>query len=235
MTKIGQLHWLALTAIAMSFPVSAQTIQDLASITQAAEEFIATEAAAAVSGEVQVTAGRLDQRLQMPACSLALQRFLPPGGRLLGDTTVGIRCDSPQPWTLYVPVKVTVYGQVLVVTRALARDAIVGTADLALERRDLGSLYGGYLSDPAQAVGMVLRRSLAPGAALEPAALAPQELVRRGQRVMLVSRGAGIEVRAEGEALADGARGEWIQVRNATSKRVVEGTVVEPGVVQVPL
>lgn len=235
MTNIRHILAISMLAVAASLPAGAQTIQDPATVTKAAEEFIAEAAQQATPGEAQVTVGRLDERLQLPACASALHRFLPPGARTMGDTTVGVRCDSPKPWTLYVPVRVSMYAQVLVATRPLSRGALLGPDDLKLERRELGALYGGYLTDSAQANGMVLRRSLVPGATIEPSALEAQTLVQRGQGVVLVSRGAGLEVRAAGEALASGARGEWVQVRNTSSKRIVEGTVIEAGVVQVPL
>jgi flagella basal body P-ring formation protein FlgA len=38
-----------------------------------------------------------------------------------------------------------------------------------------------------------------------------------------------------GKALADGVAGQRVQVRNLSSRRVVEGTVVAPGLIRVSL
>jgi flagella basal body P-ring formation protein FlgA len=234
-TRIGQQLLVFVLGFAAACPISAQSIQDLTAVTKAAQDYIAAAAQQATPGEAEVTVGRLDERLQLPACAATLQLFLPPGARTMGDTTVGVRCDEPKPWTLYVPVRVSVYAQVLVATRPLQRGALLQADDLKLERRELGTLYGGYLSQTEQALGMVIRRSLMPGAVVEPSAVEARTLVQRGQSVVLVSRGAGIEVRAAGEALASGALGAWVQVRNLSSKRIVEGTVIEGGIVEVPL
>jgi flagellar basal body P-ring formation protein FlgA len=63
----------------------------------------------------------------------------------------------------------------------------------------------------------------------------PQRLVRRGETVTVVSRSGGIEVRAGGTALTDGARGERIRVRNDSSRRIVEGVVTAAGRIEVTL
>jgi len=234
-TKIGHRLSALMLTIAATCPAGAQSVQDLGAVTKAAQDYIAAAAQQATPGEVEVTLGRLDERLQLPACAAALQLFLPPGARTMGDTTVGVRCDAPKPWTLYVPVRVNMYAQVLIATRPLQRGAVLQADDLKLERRELGGLYGGYLNHAEQAVGMVMRRSLMPGAVVEPSAVEARTLVQRGQSVVLVSRGAGIEVRAAGEALASGPLGALVQVRNLSSKRIVEGTVTDTGLVEVPL
>ena len=52
---------------------------------------------------------------------------------------------------------------------------------------------------------------------------------------MLVASVRGIEVLAEGEAMADGTPGGRIKVLNLTSKRVVEGEVESSSRVRVAL
>jgi flagellar basal body P-ring formation protein FlgA len=59
----------------------------------------------------------------------------------------------------------------------------------------------------------------------------PPELVRRGERVTLQAAGGTIAVQVEGEALAGGALGERVRVRNLATRRVVEGTVGGEGLV----
>ena len=58
-------------------------------------------------------------------------------------------------------------------------------------------------------------------------------LVRRGQIVTLVAGGGPVEIRTTGKALADGAAGERVRVRNERSNRIVEGVVAEDGTVRV--
>ena len=49
----------------------------------------------------------------------------------------------------------------------------------------------------------------------------------------ILSEAGGIQVRMNGEALADGTQGKVVRVRNASSKRIVEGEVIAKGMVKV--
>lgn len=210
-------------------------LQSLESIRGAAESFLAEQVAPPPTGRTEITAGRLDQRLRLAACSEPLESFLPPSGRTVGNTTVGVRCNGEKPWTLYVPVRVALYTEVLVAARPLARGERVAAGDLMPTERDVSGVQGGYLTDPAQAVGHVVRRAVAAQAILAPKMIEAPHLVEKGQRVVLVAATGGVEVRMSGTALADGSLGEQIQVRNLSSSRVVEGRVIDQGTVQVNL
>lgn len=180
-----------------------------------------------------VTVGDLDPRLQLPRCQTALSAFATGTQRLIGATTVGIRCNGAKPWTLYVSARTSVFEKVLVTAYSLRRNHVLTAADLRVERRDLATLPRAVLEQPKQAIGQVLRRSLDGGQTLSFDFLSPPRLVRRGQRVTLMAMAGGVEVRMGGKALNDGAKGDVIRVRNTSSKRIVQGTVVAAGRVQV--
>lgn len=185
--------------------------------------------------DITVTTGRLDPRLRLAACADGLEAFLPPGAGSGRGGTVGVRCNGPRPWVLYVPVTVRETREVVVLARPLGQDAVIGADDLALERRDVSRLAGGYFAADDLPVGQVLRRPLPAGAVVGPRQVAPRKLVRRGGQVILAARVQGLAVRMTGIALADAAAGDRIQVRNLSSKRVVEGVVGADGSVEVPL
>lgn len=187
------------------------------------------------AGHVQIEVGSLDPRLRLPACPTPLSAFLPPGRRLGGNVTIGVRCEAQRPWTIYVPARVKTFVEVAVIDRPVARGEAVDAADLRLEVRDVGGLRTGYYTRIEDATGMIARRSLSRGAPLSANMLARPTLVRRGERVTLVAGNAAIQVRTEGRALRDGTRGQLIAVRNVRSNRVIEGVVVSPGIVEVRL
>jgi len=183
----------------------------------------------------QVTAARLDPRLRLASCAEPLVAFTPPGQRSVGSTTVGVRCGAPVSWTVYVQATVALIQPVLVVRRPLPRGSVLTAADVDVQEQDVARLVTGYLVDLKDIEGMVLRRSVAAGAVLNPSLVQHPVSVRRGERVTILGQVGGIEVRMEGQALMDGARGEVIRVRNLSSGRDVEGVVVAPGVIQVRL
>mgnify|MGYP006202654589 CR=1 FL=1 len=65
--------------------------------------------------------------------------------------------------------------------------------------------------------------------------LQPDVLVRRGQQVTLIAANGGVQIRAQGQALTEGAADERVRVQNVSSLKVVEGVVESDGVVRVGL
>jgi flagella basal body P-ring formation protein FlgA len=178
-------------------------------------------------------AASLDARLRLPDCSTALACDAPTGA-FKATQTVAVYCTAPA-FRVHVPLTVQAWVEAVVVTRPLARGVAIGAADVRLERRELAQLPYGYMTDPGQALGQLTARALAAGHALLPRQLRAGALVRRGDTITLLARRGGMAVRMQGEALGEGAAGTRVRVRNARSQRVVEGTVVAAGLVELGL
>ncbi len=182
-----------------------------------------------------VTVGRLDSRLKLAACTEELVAFTPPGRKRTGRTTVGVRCDGTRPWSLYVPVTVSVMGDVVVATRDLLRGQMVSPSDVRLEQRDLTLLHTGYLSTLDLAVGKRVKRTIRQGRIVKPVQIATPALIKKGAEVTIKASSERIQITTKGKALSSGGIGERIRVRNLRSNKVVEATVVNAGTVQVDL
>ena len=50
------------------------------------------------------------------------------------------------------------FREVVVMTRPLRRESVIGEGDVSLRERDVGTLNQGFLTSPEQAVGMKLLR-----------------------------------------------------------------------------
>lgn len=183
----------------------------------------------------QVEATSLDERLRLPACAKAPSAFMPQGNNGRGAITVGVRCDAPVAWTLYVPVRISQSMQVLVLTRSLNRGEIITPDMLSFQSRDTATLPYGYLSNLADATGKTAKRPLVAGSVLSPDAMEMQRIIKRGQSVTVFSHIGGLEVRAQGTALSDAGQGERLKVENNTSRRVVEGIVRNADTIEVAM
>ena len=192
----------------------------VASIRAAAEGAVAAGPGATISASV-------DDRLRLPRCPQELAALPHATG------TVEVSCPAPAGWRLYVPVRISRAGPVLVLTRPVAAGTPIPPDALAVETRDLARLPAAALSDPSLAAGQVARRALAAGSPLTAGDLRLAPVVRRGQPVSLVARAGGLEVRTSGRALADAAPGETVAVENPSSRRVVSGIAREGGEVWV--
>lgn len=225
--------WAGLLLLAAAYGAQAAPIQSHDSIRARARALLIEQLDPAQRADAEIEIGRLDPRLRLRQCTAPLQAFAVGNRSPIGATSVAIRCEGDHPWKLYVTARVVVYSDVLVAARPLNRGEPVQAGDLRRERKDLSRLPYGYLTDPVNATGKVLKRSYLAGQVLQPRQLAAPTLIKRGQQVTLHARAGGIEIRMGGQALSDGSAGDRIRVRNTSSDRVVEGEVVAKGVVKV--
>lgn len=181
----------------------------------------------------QIQLRDLDARLRLPKCKTALEAFLPGGAKTVGITSIGVRCPGSNPWTVYQVATIRVFDQVLVANRFLPKGTLLSAADLRSERRDLSTLLGGYETDPQSLIGKQLRQALTAGAEIAPQAVKAVPAVQRGETVTIVSRYSGMEVSSSGIALSTADLGGRVRVRNSTTQRVVEGTVIDQRLVEI--
>ena len=207
-------------------------IESLAEIRAAALAFVKSQLTHS-SGIASVEIGTLDERLRLARCAGSLHAELPAGMTVQARSTVGVSCEGPVRWMIYVPVTVERRVPVLVLRHAVERNGLLTAADVSLETRRIAGLGTAYLESPAELNGRAVRRTLAAGTTLTVDMFAPDTVVHRGQEVTLVAATAAIEVRAAGRALEDGAAGARLKVENLSSTKVVEGVVEASGVVRV--
>lgn len=205
-------------------------IQPLTEIRDTAKAYFETEIRKNYA-DANITIGDLDTRLRLPRCGTALKGFSPHSVNVLKSGTVGVKCTSPKPWSIYVPVSVEIYREVAVANKPLARGRIVTAADIAMQRFDISKLSGSYLFHTADIVGRELTRPVQMGKPLFSHLLKDPIAIHRGQTVPLVARGKDFEVRMEGLALSDAAVGQRLKVRNIRSRRIVEGQLAKNGTV----
>ena len=191
----------------------------------------AVRAAATSAAPFSQSEAQLDPRVQVQPCRQPLSASVLSASPQ--QATVRVSCTQPS-WQLYVPVRATGDATVLVLKRPLAAGERIAAGDLESAPRDPATLGYGALSSPEAVIGRLARRSLPAGRVLIPGDVLAPPMVRRGDAVTLfVVRGA-VEIRMGGEALADGAEGSRIAVRNSRSGRRLEGIVRDSGRVEIP-
>lgn len=188
-----------------------------------------------IQARYEIRINPLDPRLRLAACDSDLTQSLESPAQPVGRVTVRVSCEGSSPWTVFVPAQVRLFRQIIVATRPLKRDTVLGPVDVALIEQDVGPLSRGYLTSAEQAIGKKLTRPLQADQVLTPASLQLAESVRRGDQVVISARSGTITVRMPGEALSDGTLGEQISVRNQGSQRVVRARVIGPGQVEVEM
>ncbi len=219
--------WIAIILLA-ALPARASAQQSHAEIHDAVEAFVRAQTLT-VPGRIAINVDDIDRRIVRPTCS-ALEAFLPPGSKLLGNSMVGVRCPGKKGWTLFVPVHVKVSVDMLILNKPFQQGQILRAEDISTQNGELTQT--GILTDPAQAIGKVLKYGFGAGQVLRQDMLRPPYTVTQGQIVQLQVEGAGFSIRAEGRALNNASEGQSVQVKTA-SGQVVNGTAQSGGVVEI--
>lgn len=181
------------------------------------------------SREISITPP--DPRLQLTACP-APQAFWPGNARATGTTVVGIRCPTGTGWQVFLPVQIEEWSQVVVASRPLRPREVLQASDLRLLKVNRSQLRGNTFSKPDALIGALTRQAIATGQPLT------EQLtcrICRGDTVSIAAGSAGFEVIMKGVAEGYGNIGDRIPVRNTSSRRLVQATVVADGKVAVML
>lgn len=203
---------------------------DPVALRQSVEGFLGAQAAG-LPGDITIDMVPLDPRLKVAACP-APEVFLPPGARVWGRTTVGVRCTAPTPWTLYLQVTVHVTADYVATARPLSQGRILEAGDLVTARGDLTSLPTGIFTAVSPLLGRVIALSIPMGTPLRQDALKTVPVMQQGQSVRVMSTGTGFSISADGQALSNAADGQVAQVR-MPSGIVVSGVARAGGILEV--
>ena len=213
----------------------AGTFQSHNSIYQAARNFVRSDVLSQQNKQAEIKIGTLDSRLKLKQCNKPLQAFLPNGSRDLGKTTIGVKCKGTKPWSLHVPVTISVYKNVLVASRQLQKGTVLTEADMKLKQIDLAKLHYGFFDELKNGIGKKLKRRVLAEAVLTPAMLKNPQLIRRGQKITIMAQSGLMTVRMKGKALDNGAVGERIKVLNVKSRKKMEGVITSSGEVKIDI
>lgn len=180
-----------------------------------------------------------------PAATLtALNATAPCGDEVIADAPgiarngllqIRVRCTARPGWVRYIGVRIEQSGKVAVLRTPLGRGQTLSTPQIEWQARDLLQAPADALTEGAAIGHLLAARDLSAGSVLRASQFTTPKAIQRGQSVTLVSRAAGMEVRAPGEALADASLGSRLQVRNRASRRIVEGIAAADGTVEVAL
>ncbi len=221
-----RLFWILLVTLLYHGQVAAAP-QEHAAIRDAAQAYAVAQTRA-LPGQVSISTGRIDSRLNLAACT-DLQAYLPGGAKLQGNTSIAVHCSAPSNWTVLVPVQIKVTTGLLVAARPLAMGSTLRETDFIMQRGEMDR--PGLLTQPQQAVGMILRYPIAAGQILRRDMLRAPWLIRQGQTVVLAVQGSGYTINREGQALNDAGAGAAVRIRLA-SGQVMNARAADNGVAE---
>lgn len=121
--------------------------------------------------------------------------------------------------------------RVAVLAHPIARGDLLAPSDFTEEERAISQARNALHA--RDCAGLEARRALSAGAVVTANDLMPQQLVRRGEPVMIRVVSGGMTISASGRALSNGAKGEMVRVVTTTTNRTIDGVVESAGSVRI--
>lgn len=187
------------------------------------------------SGRTEYTIAALDPRLNLHKCDKALTHSVKNQAINNSRLMIKTRCEGSKPWSIFVPVSLRIFKQVVVATKPLSRGQQIALDDIALQERNIAKLNGHYFLNLNEALGFDVKRPVQAQQTLLNSHVQPPLVVKRGDTIAVEAATSSINVKSQGVALANGRVGEQIAIRNSKSKRVVKATITGPGRANIPM
>lgn len=187
---------------------------------------------AGLPGKVSITVAQVFPR-GLAACA-ALEPFMPPGARMWGRTTVGVRCVGAKPWTLYVIGRIAINVTYYVAARQINAGEALSAADYLPRDGDLASLPQTIITDPQQANSAVALMRITQGLPLRSDMLRSASSVVIGQTVKVVAVGPNFTISSEGSVLNNAAPGQMVRVRTPNGQ-IISGVVKDASTVEIQI
>lgn len=213
-------------------PLASAQVYPLNQLKQDIASFLATEYQQVEHARIDINVGNLDNRLRLANCDQppAFTSQDPTG--LGGNISVKAQCSGSQPWSVHVPAQVTIYRDIPVAIRDIARGEVISQAHMTSSQVNVSGIRQEFLSEASAIFDKEAKRNISKGEPFRTAMLDAPTVVKRGEIVMLESLAGSIKVSSAGTAMVDGRIGQKIRVRNNSSERIISGIVVSQGIVQ---
>ncbi|BCA95935.1 flagella basal body P-ring formation protein FlgA [Legionella antarctica] len=191
------------------------------------EQTILNELSNYTEGKIQVSANKIDSRLNLKACAEErLFVFNPYQTPVLSSSTMAVKClEEDNHWILYVPFTITIFKTVLVSKNMLVKGTQVKENDIYQTEMDTQKLKSGYFTNKNELIGLVCKHDVAADSPFTPYNIELAKLIHKGEEVTIVANNENLTVSMPGIALNEGALGDTVKVKNRSSKRIIEAQV----------
>ena len=173
---------------------------------------------------VTVPLGQLEFRVLKPNQSLA------PG---LHSFLVAADVTGREEARVWVKTEIRVFDEVVVSSVALAYHDLVAGKDVRVARREISSLSARPFTQVDDVIGRQAVRPIEANEILTQKSLERPTLMKRGSSITLVYETGSLRIETPGTAEEGGKVGDFIQVKNASSGKVLRGVVVDGRIVKV--
>ncbi len=220
----------------LCMPVSAtqNTFENLTALALNTELFIKNNALESPYPAI-IEIKPISKKLKLKRCGKEVTFEFSNERKKTGNTLVKASCNSAVRWRMNIPVKITLFQDVLVLKHPVIRSQSIDEEDVIVKKMDEKYLVKGFYTQVDQLRLLETRRNLNAATVLSPSNLKAKHLIKSGQQVTIQINVTGIGIKASGTALHSASKGQLIKVRNNSSLKTIEGIVKSASTVLVNL
>lgn len=192
--------------------------------------FLQQQLIASDNEKIEISVNSIDQRVRIKKCLQPLSLSLPGNSRLSRNTTVEVRCE--QDWKMYIPAQIKRLKPIVVAAQSLSPGTLLNQVNLVVAYKDILTLRGSVIFDITTITGSKIKRYVQQGQPIMSNLIC---LVCSGDPVTIYARSGSLTIKSLGTALKDGSMGQVITVKNTSSGRRIQATVVAVSEVEIKL
>ena len=134
-----------------------------------------------------------------------------------------------------VKANVRAFGMLVKSKRPYRKRHVIRAEDIYLAKMDIRKMPGGSVKDPSKIIGKSLKRSITANIPVVEDMIEMSRVVARGKRVVLLIDYSGLSIRAAGKTKEKGYVGKAVRAINLSSKKEVNGVLIDEKTVRVEL
>lgn len=182
-----------------------------------------------------IQAVRVPAGIRLPAGHISYDVFLPNGISIGRKTQVWINISVNGKYFSKITcvMQVHLYESMVVSSRQIRPEIPLKADDVTVEERELGYSSFTYYTDISQVVGKVLSKPVTRGTILYTNIVKEPIMVEFGVPVTIKGNINGVEVSVEGITQNRGRLGEWINVKNTSSGKIIRAKVLDENTVSI--
>ena len=160
---------------------------------------------------------------------LANLRYMPGSGAFVARFLIAGR-DAPVDLSGHIELMVEAPHLVT----SLKAGAVITQADVEMKLVPLRFAESAGYAEPEQVIGKALLRQSRAGTMLKASDVTEPQLVSRNEPVTIFYRSGAMTLSVKGQSLGGAAQGDYVQVLNLMSHKVLTAVAVSPGAVELP-
>lgn len=226
MLKKIKLSWLLIAILyPTSWLVSAQSHETLThkQVMQGVIEHLELKVNPEQNDNIRITVLPIDSRIKFYKCNSDIEYKLASDRSFTRQFPVRVSCATgPKPWKSYVQVMVSEMVETLVVTQNIAKGVRIDADMLKVALIDKHKVKSRSVASAKSVLGGRTMRNLTRGYQI---GVKDVCLVCKGDDVAIIAKSGAMMIKTSGTAIENGAKGETIKVKNASSNRIVKGVI----------